>query len=110
MQTLPSGLIIEDLVEGTGPACPKGATVTIHYLGTLMNGTKFDSSHDRGEPATFPLNRLIKGWQEGIPGMMAGGKRKLTIPWAMAYGAFGSPPDIPAKADLIFEIELFSFK
>ncbi len=109
MPTLPNGLIIEDLTEGSGPGCPKGATVTIHYRGTLMNGKEFDSSLG-GAPATFPLKRLIEGWQEGIPGMMAGGKRKLTIPWAMAYGAGGSPPDIPAKADLIFEIDLISFK
>jgi len=109
VQKLPSGLIIEDLTTGTGPACPPGATVTIHYRGTLMNGTEFDSSIG-GKPATFPLGSLIQGWQVGIPGMMAGGKRKLTIPYALAYGERGSPPVIPAKSDLIFEIELFSFK
>lgn len=107
--TLPNGLGIEDLVEGEGEECPKGATITIHYRGTLMSGKEFDSTTG-GEPATFPLRRLIVGWQEGIPGMKPGGKRKLTIPWAMGYGAAGSPPDIPAKADLIFEIELISFR
>ena len=109
VQKLPSGLVIEDLKVGTGEPCPAGATVTIHYRGTLMNGTEFDSSLG-GKPVTFPLRSLIQGWQVGIPGMMAGGKRKLTIPYALAYGERGSPPVIPAKADLIFEIELFSFK
>jgi FKBP-type peptidyl-prolyl cis-trans isomerase len=104
------GLVIEDLNVGDGAVCPKGATVTIHYRGTLMNGTEFDSSYSRGKPATFPLGSLIKGWQEGIPGMKVGGKRKLTIPWPMAYGAAGHPPTIPAKADLVFEIELFGVK
>lgn len=102
-------LLIEDTVVGTGPECPRGATITIHYRGTLMNGQEFDSTTG-SKPATFPLNRLIKGWQEGIPGMKAGGKRTLTIPYALAYGAAGAPPDIPAKSDLIFEIELISFR
>jgi FKBP-type peptidyl-prolyl cis-trans isomerase len=96
---------IEDVVVGKGQVCPKGATVTVHYRGTLLNGKEFDSSIG-GDPITFPLGDLIEGWQEGIPGMKVGGKRKLTIPWQKAYGAAGSPPDIPAKADLIFEIEL----
>ncbi|MFT3684006.1 MAG: FKBP-type peptidyl-prolyl cis-trans isomerase [Phycisphaerales bacterium] len=96
---------IEDLVVGAGPECKKGATVKVHYRGTLLNGKEFDSSIG-GDPITFPLNQLIEGWQEGIPGMKVGGKRKLTIPWQKAYGAAGSPPDIPPKADLIFEIEL----
>jgi len=109
MPTLPNGIVIDDLVEGQGEPCPRGAVITIHYRGTLLNGKEFDSSYG-GKHATFPLNRLIAGWQEGIPGMKAGGKRKLTIPWSLAYGAAGYPPDIPPKADLIFEIELFSFK
>lgn len=99
-------LIIEDIVPGDGPECPPNATVTIHYRGTLMDGTEFDSSHKRGEPATFRLVQLIQGWQEGIPGMKVGGKRKLTIPYALGYGERGSPPVIPPKADLIFEIDL----
>lgn len=101
-----TNLIIEDLNSGDGMECPQGATVEVHYKGTLMDGTVFDSSYDRGESINFPLNNLIQGWQEGIPGMKVGGKRKLTIPYAKAYGEFGSPPAIPAKADLIFEIEL----
>ena len=104
------GLIIEALVVGTGAECPRGATVTIHYKGTLTNGREFDSSYGRGRPATFPLDDLIAGWQEGIPGMKVGGKRKLTIPYQLGYGAAGSPPDIPPKATLVFEIELLGVK
>ncbi len=96
---------IEEIKVGNGPVCKRGATVKVHYRGTLMNGKEFDSSVG-GDPITFPLGDLIMGWQEGIPGMKVGGKRKLTIPWQKAYGEWGSPPDIPAKADLIFEIEL----
>lgn len=108
VQKLPSGVIIEDITVGQGEGCPPNSTVTIHYRGTLLNGKEFDSSYS-GEPATFPLARLIKGWQEGIPGMKVGGKRKLTIPYQLAYGAAGSPPEIPPKSDLIFEIEMFEF-
>jgi len=100
----------EDLVEGDGAECPPGATVKVHYKGTLMDGTEFDSSYARGQPAEFPLARLIQGWQEGIPGMRVGGRRKLTIPWPKAYGAQGAPPAIPPKADLVFEIELLEVK
>lgn len=109
VQNLPSGVMIEDLALGSGAGCPPGSTVTIHYRGTLKNGTEFDSSHG-GDPATFPLGRLIKGWQEGIPGMKAGGKRRLTIPYMMAYGEQGMPPVIPPKSDLVFEIEMISFE
>lgn len=108
--TLDKGVIAEDTVVGTGPDCPKGATVKVHYTGTLLsNGKKFDSSIG-GPPIEFPLNGLIEGWKIGIPGMKAGGKRKLTIPWPVAYGEAGSPPEIPRKADLVFEIELISFR
>lgn len=100
---------IEDIVEGQGDACPKNATITIHYTGMLLSGKVFDSSLP-GQPVTFPLRRLIQGWQEGIPGMKVGGKRRLTIPWRMAYGEAGAPPDIPPRADLVFEIELFEFR
>lgn len=97
---------IEDLVVGTGDECKPNATVKVHYRGTLMDGTEFDSSYARGQPIEFALARLIQGWQEGIPGMKVGGKRRLTIPWQKAYGEYGNPPRIPPKADLIFEIEL----
>lgn len=108
--TMPSGLVIHDLVVGTGKVCPPGATVTVHYRGTLEDGTEFDSSYKRGDPATFPLARLIKGWQEGIPGMQVGGKRKLVCPYPLAYGEAGKPPNIPPRATLTFEIELLDVK
>ncbi|MFA6045495.1 MAG: FKBP-type peptidyl-prolyl cis-trans isomerase [Phycisphaerales bacterium] len=108
--TTADGMIVEDLVVGTGKECPKGATVTIHYRGTLTDGTEFDSSYKRNQQATFPLTSLIKGWQEGIPGMKVGGKRKLIIPYQLAYGEAGRPPVIPPKATLVFEIELFDCK
>ncbi|MEL7472572.1 MAG: FKBP-type peptidyl-prolyl cis-trans isomerase [Planctomycetota bacterium] len=97
---------IEDIELGSGDECAPGATVDVHYRGTLMDGTEFDSSYGRGESVEFPLGRLIQGWQEGIPGMKVGGKRKLTIPWSKGYGEHGSPPSIPPRADLVFEIEL----
>ncbi len=99
-------VVIEEINEGNGTECPSGATVEVHYKGTLMDGTVFDSSYDRGESINFPLNNLIQGWQEGIPGMKVGGKRKLTIPYTKAYGERGVPGAIPPKADLVFEIEL----
>ena len=102
-----SGLEIWDVKEGTGDPTEKGATVTIHYTGWTVDGKIFDSSVKRGTPATFPLPNLIKGWQEGIPGMKAGGVRRLKIPYDLAYGEAGRPPTIPAKATLVFEIELF---
>ena len=103
-------IIIEDINEGTGTECPAGATVEVHYKGTLMDGTVFDSSYDRGESINFPLGNLIQGWQEGIPGMKVGGKRKLTIPPKLGYGRFGSPPVIPGNATLVFEVELLKVK
>lgn len=108
--TLPSGLIIEDLVVGTGAECPRGATVKVHYKGALTSGKEFDSSYGRGQPIEFPLANLIQGWQEGIPGMKIGGKRRLTVPYQMGYGERGFPPDIPPRATLIFEIELLGFR
>ena len=98
-----------DLVEGTGATAAAGANVTVHYTGALVSTSLiFESSKDSGNPATFGLDGLIKGWQDGIPGMKAGGTRRLIIPYAQAYGEAGSPPKIPAKADLVFDIELKS--
>ena len=105
-----NGLIIEDIEVGTGDECPAGATVKVHYRGALKDGTEFDSSYARGEPIEFPLGNLIKGWQEGIPGMKVGGKRKLTIPYQLGYGEAGSPPAIPARAELTFDIELLGVR
>jgi len=101
-------LISEDLVVGTGAAAASGQKVTVHYTGWLTNGTKFDSSKDRGDPFVFPLGRgqVIKGWDQGVQGMKVGGKRKLTIPPEMGYGSRGAGGVIPPNATLIFEVEL----
>ena len=106
--TTPSGLIIDDLVLGDGAAAAAGQQVTVHYTGWLTNGTKFDSSKDRNDPFVFPLGggRVIKGWDEGVQGMKVGGKRKLTIPPALGYGARGAGGVIPPNATLVFEVEL----
>ncbi|GJM18387.1 MAG: peptidyl-prolyl cis-trans isomerase [Phycisphaeraceae bacterium] len=103
-------LKIEDTEVGTGAECQPSATVNVHYRGTLMDGTEFDSSYARGEPIEFPLDNLIQGWKEGIPGMKVGGKRTLTVPFAKAYGERGAPPSIPPRADLVFEIELLGVR
>ena len=104
----PSELGKLDLKMGDGAEAVKGKRAKVHYTGTLIDGSKFDSSVDRGEPFTFMLGagQVIKGWDEGVAGMKVGGKRKLTIPYQMAYGEQGRPPKIPAKATLIFDIEL----
>lgn len=105
---LPSGLHYVDLVEGTGPVVPAGATVEAHYTGWLTDGTKFDSSRDRGQAISLPLTRVIRGWQEGIPGMKVGGRRKLIIPPELGYGARGAGRVIPPNATLVFDVEVLN--
>ncbi|UJR78219.1 FKBP-type peptidyl-prolyl cis-trans isomerase [Sandaracinus amylolyticus] len=99
-----------DLVVGTGAEATSGKRVTVHYVGTLTNGQKFDSSRDRDEPFDFVLGRgqVIKGWDEGVAGMREGGQRKLVIPPEMGYGKRGFPPVIPPDSTLVFEVELLS--
>ena len=101
-------LKIEDLTVGTGAEAVNGKTVTVNYSGTLTNGTKFDSSYDLGTPFSFTLGagEVIKGWDLGVAGMKVGGKRKLTIPSELGYGARGAGADIPPNATLVFEVGL----
>ena len=98
----------EDLVIGSGVEAKDGDTVKVHYLGTLIDGKKFDSSYDRGEPIEFTIGsgQLIKGWELGIPSMKVGGKRKLMIPPSLGYGPSGRGDIIPLNATLLFEVEL----
>ena len=102
------GLEIEELKVGVGQQASAGQNVSVHYTGWLTDGTKFDSSVDRGTPFRFPLGagRVIRGWDEGVQGMRVGGKRKLTIPPDMGYGAGGAGAVIPPNATLVFEVEL----
>jgi peptidylprolyl isomerase len=110
--TLPSGLKYIDLVEGTGATPSINQTAVVHYTGTLEDGTKFDSSVDRGQPFPFRLGsqNIIQGWNEGVATMKVGGKRKLIIPPSLGYGSRGSPPTIPPNATLLFEIELIGIR
>ena len=101
---------ITDLRAGTGPEAKAGDTVTVHYTGTLDDGTKFDSSRDRGQPFNFPLGagRVIQGWDQGIAGMKVGGRRKLTIPPHLGYGSRGAGGAIKPNETLIFVVDLLS--
>ncbi|HEY2509858.1 MAG TPA: FKBP-type peptidyl-prolyl cis-trans isomerase [Polyangiaceae bacterium] len=105
-------LVTADLSVGKGAEAKTGDTVSVHYVGTLADGKEFDSSRKRGKPFTFTLGRgnVIKGWDQGVPGMKVGGKRKLVIPSSLAYGDRGMPPTIPPKATLTFEVELVDIK
>ncbi len=100
-----------DLKEGTGEVVKEGATVTAHYTGAVAkDGLIFESSKDSGQPAEFPLSAVIKGWQQGVPGMKVGGTRRLIIPASLAYGEAGSPPKIGPNEPLVFDIEMVSVK
>ena len=101
-----SGLVFRSLTEGKGAAPAATDTVRVHYRGTFPDGREFDNSYKRGEPASFPLNRVIKCWTEGLQRMKVGGKAKLTCPPGIAYGERGAGADVPPNATLHFEVEL----
>jgi peptidylprolyl isomerase len=110
--TLPGGLVITDVTVGSGAAVKSGDTVRVHYVGTLTDGTQFDSSRKTGQPFEFEVGRglVIKGWDQGLMGMKVGGRRKLTIPPDLGYGERGAGAVIPPRATLLFDIELLSVK
>ena len=112
MHKLASGLQYDDLLVGSGKMAEPGSTVSLHYTGYLLDGTKFDSSLDRGETLKFQVasGQMIQGFDEGVRGMRIGGKRKILVPWSMAYGEAGRPPVIPPKAALVFDRELIDVK
>lgn len=108
--TLPSGVVVEHLKEGSGVAPKATDTVSVHYRGTLENGSEFDSSYKRGQPASFPLNRVVPCWTEGMQKVKVGGKARLTCPAATAYGTRGVPGVIPPNATLSFEVEVLAIQ
>lgn len=105
VKTTKSGILYRVLNKGSGKKPSSTSVVRVHYKGTLVDGTEFDSSHKRGQPAEFPLNRVIPGWTEALQMMKEGGKWEVLLPPGLAYGAQGSPPTIPANSYLLFEIE-----
>jgi len=110
VKTLPSGLQYKVLSEGAGKTPKKSDTVTVHYRGTLINGTEFDSSIARGQPSTFKVDGVIPGWTEALQLMKEGAKWQLFIPPELAYGERGMPPRIPPQSTLLFEVELLAIK
>ena len=108
----PSGLQYQDVAVGDGAEAAQGQVAVVHYTGWLTDGTKFDSSRDRGSPFSFPLGagQVIAGWDEGVAGMKVGGRRKLLIPASLGYGEMGAPPVIPPGATLVFDVELLDVK
>jgi len=110
VKTLPSGLQYEVLTEGTGAHPTRTDTVAVHYEGKLIDGTVFDSSYSRGEPAVFPLDKVIPGWTEGVQLMTPGSKYRFTIPSALGYGAAGAGGVIPPNSVLLFDIELLAIR
>ncbi len=111
MKTTPTGLKYQVMKQGTGTVSPKATdTVNVHYHGTLLNGTVFDSSVERGQPISFPLNRVIPGWTEGLQLMKVGDKFKFEIPPNLAYGERSPSPKIPPNSTLVFEVELLGIQ
>lgn len=112
MTKAPAGFWYTDIAAGQGDVAEPGRTVRVHYTGWLPDGKKFDSSRDRGEPFAFTLGagQVITGWDEGVKGMKVGGRRKLVLPPAMAYGEAGAPPDIPPGSTLVFDVEVLGLE
>jgi len=112
MTKAPAGFWYTDVAVGQGDEARQGSTVRVHYTGWLPDGTKFDSSRDRGEPFAFTLGagQVIAGWDEGVKGMKAGGRRKLVLPPQLAYGEEGAPPAIPPRSTLVFDVEVLEVK